>query len=381
MNKTVFLAAITCVALVGCTKTERVVDNSRDVAIAFSPITHSANTKALITGNVYPADHKFDVWSVFSENDLNFADLATASNYNDFIGTGGGVGAPFAANNTTTAEYWKGDGTAYYWPRAGKLSFVAFSPADVDPSYTWSTKTFAKAAYTIDQSKDLMYSDITPNKTRNDYTTATPYDDNPASGDSGFGDYNGVNILFHHTQSLVQFKVVKENTAPNETITVTQIALVNPYITGDLAATHSAFNAGSVTWSNHSNETASVVFSTTETVVPDISSGAVNVPASAGTGNDFIVLPQALNHSATTNKVQVAVSFKSTVGSVTSPVSTLNINLSDGYITSAGDHTQWEPNKRYIYTIKFVGTEIILDPKVVDYDAAVNVTLPELSNY
>lgn len=379
MKKIYILAAIALIAGVSCTKQVPVTDNSPDVAIAFSPITHKAGTKALITGATYPTNHNFNVWSVFSQNDLAFGDLATASNYSDFIGTGGGAGAEFTHAGTAPNDYWKGNGTAYYWPRAGKLSFVAFSPSDVDATYTWTTKTFAKAAYTINQAKDLMYSDITPNKTRNDFDTSFPYDD-LSSGDTGFGDYKGVNILFHHTQSLVQFKVVKENTASNETITVTQIALVNPYVTGDLAATHSAFNAGGVTWSNYDNETASVVFSTTATEVPDIASSAVNVPASAGTGNDFIVLPQALDHTASNKKVQVAVSFTSKVGSVTSPVSTLNINLSDGYVSSAGDHTQWEPNKRYIYTIKFVGTEIILDPKVVDYDE-VNVTLPELSNY
>ena len=395
MKKTIILAAVACVALASCVKNERIADSptTGDVQISFNALTHKA-TKAdegSITGATYPVDEKFDVWAVFSQNNLAFTDLATASNYSDFIGAGGGAGAAFASAGTATdGIYWKGDGTAYYWPRAGKLSFVAFSPASVDPTYTWTTKTFAKAGYTVSQSKDLMYSDITPNKTRNDYTVnnpVLPYDDNPAAGDTDFDDYKGVNILFHHAQSLVQFKVIKENTAPNETITVTDISLVNPYTTADLAVTYSGFNAATAAWSNHTDETANVVFTTGQTVVvPTVPGPAVNVPASAGdpasgtTTNDFIVLPQPLNHTAP-NKVQVAVTFTSTVGSVTSSPTTLNINLSDGQISAAGDHTEWAPNKRYIYTIKFVGTEIILDPKVVVYDTDVNVTLPDLAAY
>lgn len=388
MKKTIILAAIACVALAGCTKNERIADSpSGNAEISFNALSYKAPTKAdvgSVAGTTYPAAEKFDVWSVFSQNDLSFADLGTASNYADFIGTGGGAGAPFAK---ASGAYWAGDGTHYYWPRAGKLSFVAFSPESVNATFTWTSKSFALAGYSISQNKDLMYSDITPNKVRNDYTVdnpVLPYDDNPASGDTGFDDYKGVNILFHHAQALVQFKVVKENTAPNETITVTGISLVNPYVTGDLAVTYTNFNAASAVWSNHSDETANVVFTTGQTVeVPETT--PVNVPSSAGiaaaggTTNDFIILPQALNHSV--NKVQVAITFTSKVGTVTSDPTTLNINLSDGQVSTPGDHTQWEPNKRYIYTIKFVGTEIILDPKVVDYDADVNVALPDLSAY
>ena len=388
MKKTIILAAIACVALASCVKNERfeASPTTGDTQIAFNAFTHKA-TKAdvgSVIGETYPVDEKFDVWAIFSQNDLAFTDLATASNYADYIGVGGNVGAPFTSAGTDPNMYWKGDGTAYYWPRAGKLSFVAFSPASADPTYTWTSKTFAKSTYSVDQSKDLMYSDITPNKTRNDYTVnnpVLPYDDNPSSGDTGFDDYKGVNILFHHAQSLVQFKVVKENTATNEIITVTGISLVNPFTTADFAVTHIGFNAATTTWSNHTNETANVVFTTGQTVeVPTTT--AVNVPSSAAVpanGNDFIVLPQNLNH--TSNKVQVAITFTSTVGSVTSSPTTLNINLSDGQISAAGDHTEWAPNKRYIYTIKFVGTEIILDPKVDVFDTDINVTLPDLAAY
>ncbi len=374
MKKIFIFAAIALVAGVSCTKQVPAEDNSPDVPISFSPITQKAGTKALITNNTYPTDLKFNVWSIFSEADLAFTDLTTASKYSDFIGTGG-AGAPFAHAGTSPNDYWAGDGTAYYWPRAGKLSFVAFSPSSAAPTYTWTTQTFAKSAYTVSQADDLMYSDITPNKTRNDFSAGFPYDD--TTGDTGFDDYKGVNILFHHVQSLVQFKVVKENTAPNETITVTKIDLVNPYTTGDLAVTHTDWNAATVTWDNHTDETASVNFSTTATVVPTTT--AVNVPASSGTVNDFVVLPQRLDHTASTKDIEVAVTFTSKVGNVTSPESTLNIKLKNGQISSPGDHAEWAPNKRYVYTIKFVGDQIILDPRVVVYDTDVNVTLPDLS--
>ena len=103
----------------------------------------------------------------------------------------------------------------------------------------------------------------------------------------------------------------------------------------------------------------------------------MNVPASSGTVNDFVVLPQLLAHTA--KDIEVAVTFTSKVGNVTSPESTLSIKLKNGQISSPGDHAEWAPNKRYVYTIKFVGDQIILDPRVVVYDTDVNVTLPDLS--
>lgn len=378
MKKTIILAAIACVALASCTKNERIADSPTGVApISFSAIASPA-TKA-VAGEMPPA---YDTGESF---------IAYAGWTNGDYTNGAGV-TEFFVNNVTTAicsydatwTTWK-PAVSYYWPKTGKLTFEAISPADAryhtTISHTWaagfSLDDFAVRGGIKDQ-YDLMYSDREFNKVRSLYTPdasanpSDPYDE--TAGDAG--SYKGVDLIFRHALSSIVFKVKTKADYTNAVITLTGITINNAYSTGDFAEGGDDGDASSWTvtpaWSNQTAAVNYSIFSGSQVVTYNSGTAQAVSPLVGGATN-IILLPQALEHTSATDNVTVTVTYTVAQNGGSALPQTAVIKLKDLTASSAAV-TAWEMSKRYTYTIVFGLDEIYFDPRV---DAWTDVTMDE----
>lgn len=146
----------------------------------------------------YPKEEDFTIYAV--QHDADFAGWASAT--------------PHEINNTTVRFDQSVDGWApktaaneyYYWP-AGKMSFAASSPADLE--LPGATRTYGEKGLTItgfeiqsDAAKhyDLLFSTRTINKTSADMLQGASY-------------YSGIPIQFQHALSSVRFSIKNETDA------------------------------------------------------------------------------------------------------------------------------------------------------------------------
>ncbi len=370
MKKTIFLAAIACVALAGCTKNEKIESGaSANVPVSFSPLT-TPNTKA-VAGELpaaYNTAESFIAYAGWTE-----ADYVNAAGVTEFF-----------VNNFTTAicsydaiwTCWK-PAVSYYWPKSGKLTFEAISPADAryhtTISHSWATgfslDDFAVRGGIKDQ-YDLLYSDRSFNKVRSLYSpaadaaTTDPYDE--TTGDAG--SYKGVDLFFRHALSSIVFKVkTKADYSANATITLTGITINNAYSTGDFAEGGNDGNASTwaVTpaWSDFKAPVDYSIFSGSQVVN---SGTAQAVSPLVGSASNIILLPQALEHTSATDNVTVTVTYTVAQNGGSALPQTAVIKLKD-LTASSTAITAWEMSKRYTYTIVFGLDEIYFDPKVDDW--------------
>lgn len=427
MKKFMILAAVASVALASCTKTIPVTyDNGKDVAITFSPISQRAGTKALYHGEqnaTYTGDgatyESFAAWAYYTgaaSGTTNPQTNAEAALGGAFFGTAsaGETCAHHAAVGGAGTDYWA-PATDYLWPKAGYLHFHAMSPAAfgmgtlahswangititgyVAPVYTDGTA----AGLTADGvQNDLMYSDFEFDKQRADYdqtgATVGTYDDET----DGVYAHDGVNLLFRHALSLVQFKIKTAadyltGTHQHKFI-VRKIEVLNAYNTGNFYENRkndrtNGYNAvddmtgkigftsdnanGAQTpyWSTFSNEVTLVPYDET---ARDPKEGTVASNSLSGqVGTTLIALPQALLHAPNHVQVRVTFDYQFSVDGGTNWVDDLNktitVDLSGANGTynggTPGDYTvnNWLINHKYIYTLTFKLDPIIFDPAV-----------------
>ena len=127
MKKSFLLAAFAGILLAGCTSDEQteVATSRTDNPIVFNSPIVNAQTRVTQPGeqvSPYKTSESFHVYGVWSASDL--ASWGAASQYMD-------TDVKYKENSTTdiTQNYWASDVT-YYWPKVGKLSFAAYSPAE-----------------------------------------------------------------------------------------------------------------------------------------------------------------------------------------------------------------------------------------------------------
>lgn len=452
MKKFMILAAVASVALASCTKTIPVTyDNGKDVAISFSPISQRAGTKANVYGeqnDTYTAGapgayESFAAWAYYT--------AAASSTTNPQTNGDATKGAPFfgaddagiqcdhhAATAGAGTDYWAPT-TTYFWPKTGYLHFHAMSPAVfgsgtlahawasgisitgyVAPQYTDNTDNDQAA----DNQIDLMYSDFEFDKQRANYSAASNvgmYDD---EDDSGLYKHDGVNLLFRHALSLVQFKVktaADYYTAPTHKhrFFVKKIEVLNAYNTGnfhenrantadnkytildagdwtgkigfyqDNARQNAGGTDGTPYWDTFSNELPLTPF--------DVTTGDANYRKEATltsatgensqVGTTLIALPQALLHAPNHVQVRVTFDYQFSANNGANWTDALNqtitVDLSGAkgtYSGTPGDYTvnNWLINHKYVYTLVFKLDEIIFDPAVSAFVTvdAINVDLP-----
>lgn len=443
MKKFYFLAVIALVAGAGCVKQVPDATLDKDVAISFSPVSQRVGTKANVYGEqnaTYTAGapgayESFAAWAYYTGEasaTTNPQTNSTASAGSAFFGTGSAGDVCNHVGGDTGKDYWA-PATTYYWPRAGYLHFHAMSPAVfgtgtlahswasgisitgyVAPQYTDDTAVEP----TADNQIDLMYSDFIFDQQRSSYTqtgnTVGTYDD---EADATY-QHDGVNVLFRHALSLVQFKVKTaadygSGTHQHE-FYVRKIEVLNAYNTGNFNenrnsncsngynvvadmtgkigfTSDNANDSATPFWSNFSNE---VTLTPYDVTAGDAMTGtkATTTSAISTVGTTLITLPQALGlHPQTPpadpKNVQVRVTFdyQFSVDNGEHWTQALNqvitVDLSGAHGTynggSAGAYevNNWLINHKYVYTLQFKLDPIIFDPAVEAFVTVGDITV------
>ena len=430
MKKFYFLAVIALVAGVSCAKQVPDATQDKDVAISFSPVSQRVGTKANVYGEqnaTYTAGapgayESFAAWANYTAAVHGTTNPQTAGSV--FFGAddaGVQCGHATAVGGDGT-DYWA-PATTYYWPRAGYLHFHAMSPAVFGTgtlAHSWASgisiddyvapvyTDAAATGVTADATQiDLMYSDFIFDQQRSSYTqtgnTVGTYDDDD---DSGIYKHDGVNVLFRHALSLVQFKVKTAADYGSGThqhqFYVRKIEVLNAYNTGDFNENRkndcsNGYNAvadmtgkigftsdnasGSATpfWSNFSNEVTLTPYDVTAGAAMT-GTQATTTSASSTVGTTLITLPQALLHAGNHVQVQVTFDYRFSVDGGSNWTSatdqSITVDLSGAHGTynggTPGGYTvnNWLINHKYVYTLQFKLDPIIFDPAV---DAFVTV--------
>ena len=409
MKKTLILAAIACVALAGCAKNEKTPVANDGSRISFSPISHRTSTKAEFYGEqnaTYTGDgstyEKFTAYAAYTEDDTTVPSV-------DFFPAAG-----IACEYNATGDYWEPT-TTYLWPKAGYLTFHAFSPSALTPyagtvANDWTagglTITGFQASTDMDQQVDVLYSDFNYFQQRSAYTPANgmPYDDD----DNSAFTHNGVNLIFRHALSAVQFRVVTAQdyaaaaNAKHE-FTVTKIEVLNANYKGafyenrkcDKTNDYANAAAGSITFNKDNAVTASPYWvpaadETTYTAFSGSTDVTTADAASAKTFGDYgklmLPMPQALAHSVNEVTVKVTYNYKFTLNNVEHSYTDLTSTISlagaqaQKYNGTAEDYDvdYWLINHKYLYTLVFTLDPIVFDPKVEAFVEVsdINIDLP-----
>ena len=344
-------------ALVACSKTEPVYEESGE--IRFAPVTSLA-TKAqvfnAIDGAVYPATEWFNVTAYWKNEDAG-------SKFNDGTVT-------YFSNRTFKkgTTYWAGDPAAY-WPKNGSLRFACYSPSDVQGvSHDLATDTYKVTDYLqsndTEKTVDLM---VAPT---------------PSSYDANTGAEN-VSVVFEHALSWISFKVVSDEDAEG-IFTIKSIVVNDVNTKGSLTAVMTG-TAKSKTWE------LSAITEEQEVnpyVMPyEVYNNEVGVVATTTSGANYIedvtggtvVIPQP------TTTVTITFDQKAEGSAVLqNQVITLPLDLFAQQTQSAVENPdaeepgsepervplEWEAGKHYIYTLKFAYEEddqILINPSVEDW--------------
>lgn len=350
MKKLFFIAAVAGAALAGCTKNE--VAPSAQNEITFAVPVVGTQTKAPqygeIDNNTYPTSERFQVYSVWHSAD--FPGWTASTLYMNQV----------ECEHST--DCWKPTSTEgkYYWPKEGKLTFAAYSPADLTAegiNYGANGLTvagFAPSATTAQQ-YDFLYSERTYNQVEASFTSG----DN--SGEDGlFNDYKGVDIKFKHALSQIEFYFrsdvesiidLKSVTIKNAQAKGTFNENINESSTGYEASPAWSFTGytGEKADYNIYTQTALDLLTTTP------------VEKCNNTDDDCIIIPQPLDD------VTLNIEYRILKGDGSYLDQNTTITLHDKKDTGSNVIDKWEMGKRYKYTIIITLDEIYFDPAVVNW--------------
>lgn len=290
-NRRLYLIIVAvAVLLSGCIKSE-IVSNK----ISFAPVASKA-TRAIITGTTYPQGESFVV-SAFHTGNAPYFESLTAS-------------------YSSTLDLWA-TREDQYWPLSGSLTFKAYSPSSLaGVTINSSTGAITATDYTID----------TPTKLTTDFCYGTYTVDDCSNHPSS------VPLQFSHALAQVVFRVTAGGYYNDESRTVaismTSLSLDDVYSVGD-------FSDG--TWSNPDTEHDYTLSSTTTALtytgtVPDTTLIC-----------SYLLVPQTLSNNAA---LTVGYTIAQTVNSTTFTFANDPVT-----IPLRGTITQWEPGRKYIYTI------------------------------
>ena len=185
--------------------------------------------------------------------------------------------------------------------------------------------------------------------------------------------YDGVDILFHHALSSINFKAKTAANYSSTEIKIQQITINNAYTKADFSEnisveTETGF-ASSPECSNFQTPRNYVVY--------DSETSALSTTATDLLGKPALLIPQKMDGSdASSNaEIKVTVNYTIKVGggeavAQTGVVSFVNGN-NNGYFTDGNGNNivAWEKGKRYTYTISIGLNNIIyFSPEVDNWD-------------
>lgn len=349
MKKFMLLTTVVGLALTSCVNDTEVAPSPNRPLVSFdSPVMRSTRAKyqGEIQGTTYPTSEDFTVFCKIHEG--NYAGWNNP-NSKDYFQADGDV-----ANHDNSNSYWVTANT-YYWPDAGyKLSFAAYSPANLanGAEVTRDATGFSIKNFSVsdnsDEHYDLMYTGTVANSV-----------------------YSGqaVPLQFRHAMSSIVFSSSKENEDVKYEITDLKLS-GKLYTEGNFsqklvenASAEGYTETESPSWDFTDRSKAAVSYEPTFT--------AFDVPASAPmifTENQSAILPipQDIDES-----VVVSISYTKTVNDFTKTNHTANIRLIDFVDVNNGTTVteRWEVGKRYIYRIEFgQNKRIYFNPSVTPWE-------------
>lgn len=284
-----------------CSKSEA---DKPDNSISFSPVAARA-TKGIISGTTYPEGETFVVSAYHEGTDAYFEDLT----------------ASYSLTQNGTKLWSTSD--VQYWPLAGSLDFYAYSPASA--GLTIASGGVSAESYTITTAAQ-MTTDLC-------YASASVADcaNHPDS----------VPLTFSHALSQVVFRVKAagyySTASSTVTLSMTSLALKGIYSVGDL-------NQG--TWENLGSEHNYTLSGTPTELTYNGSNQPETVDVCA-----YLFLPQELGPNAA-----ISVGYN-----IVQRVSGTDYTLENTPVTIplGSSLTQWEPGKKYIYTLNIGMNNVI----------------------
>lgn len=346
-------AAMASVAFASCVKNEPAFSVAEDDAIVFNAPVMGVPTKTQeYVGTEYTGP-AFSVYGWYHTTD--FADVTTATLYMDNVSV---------VKEDPAQTYPDGVGTFrpaenYYWPKNGKLSFVAYSPTAVPDGATLTSicndpkgMTLTYTVHPTDTSKhvDLLYSNWATDKTSS------------VGADGGFG---GVDIAFNHALSVVKVYIKAEDANAASAVSLKSVTLNGVYGAGQLTLTPS-----SQTW----KATGSTI---NYTLLGTKNAAAETINVTGTKYANYILVPQTL-----TSDSEIVIEWYLKHGTKyleQKSVIELSTAIKDANNNGTIDNTEttvvskWEMSKRYIYTITMGVEDIYFAPTVVDWTETVNV--------
>ena len=289
-NKLVISAVLGVALATSCVKMS--TDDTHR-AISFMPVAEKA-TKAILTGTTYPTTETFKV-SAFHNGQAYFENQEAAYN--------------------STLALWA-TGTDQYWPLSGSITFNAFSPASA--GLTIGANGVSVTGYTVttteQMSTDLLYAT----------ETVADCSSHPAS----------VPLTFSHALTQVVFRVKAAGYYSNNSRTVslalTSLSLSGIKSVGDFTSANG--------WENQRSERNYTLSNSSTTLTYD----GQNMPETIDICS-YLFIPQELGANAALN---VGYDVVQTVNQTDYTLANAPVSIHLG-----GTITQWEPGKKYIYTL------------------------------
>ena len=302
--------------------------------------------------NNYPTTNDFAVWGHYY-----------SGTYDTFA-----KGTVYMNNVTVThnGATWT-PSTAYYWPKNGSLTFIAYAPSSVNASVGASGIQIANytVSNTASNQVDLLFSERAYNKQALDDTVADANGTTGADASYTADPYTGVHISFKHALSSILFTARTSQAYTGTTITLKKIELTKINSVGTfnqgLADQPAAVTSPTADlWTGETTDitytvTANQVLSTTLYYTCDGSSTGPQV-TTGKRATDFILLPQTIAADA---KIKVTYTIKN--GDSAAIEQVLETNLKSSV-------TEWKWGYRYIYNIIVGLGEISFEPYVAPWE-------------
>lgn len=353
MKKNLFFFLVAGMAFASCVSDETVGEQGvkEPAKLTFShPLMQSnGSTRANYYGEIgnhmysgsstiyhYPKEEDFEIYAV--QHDADFEDWASATPHEI-----NGKVVKYDLN----VDGWApktGGGGYYYWP-AGKMSFAASSPADLECA--GAVRTYGADGVTIENFEvngnaekhyDLLYSTRTLNKTAEDMLDAASY-------------YSGIPIDFKHALSSVRFSIKNESEA---NVFLTSIKVYGVKYKGKFEEQlNEATNVQDPKWTVVDEKIASdaayigfqgsVQFQAAPMYVSELAAEDTDAPGENEKCNQLLLMPQDLTDDAT-----VVVTY-TVNGSLRSKTAKLNAgkDLLGNFVPT------WEPGIRYTYRLVY----------------------------
>lgn len=347
MKKHLFVAAVAGAALAGCVSEERMEQADKGQKLSFDAPALATQTRGEVTGEIagtdYPDAEKFMVYAKLHESG-KFTEKGWSGSQ-DFWATENSAALEVSKEGST----WETEDD-YYWPHKDfALTFAAYSPsvlpegAQVSYGETGLTVTDFPVDMKNLSHTDLMYSGRIANKDASVGTT-------------------GVNVPFKHALASVVFHTVEEDNHADYVINALTVH-GNMYASGTFKENlaNTGIDVTKSSWELAANKTA---FSYT-LVGTDEFTVTTEEQAITGGTTAMLPIPQDAPSDAA---ITITYTVTPTKGK---PYTRTDKKVPLTYFKKADSYsiTEWNQATRYIYLIKFAGSElkIVFSPNVTEW--------------